>query len=131
MRWGAGIEFMRLDEIRERFGFLGVNDFVPAYGRVGLITDDTRMTLFTAEGLIRRGVALRTGESAIPPTLQIDPETASLFAHGVRPAPIPACPARIALIRRSCSSSAASSTIASTGAALGASASTTNVVVGS
>jgi len=50
---GAGIEFLSLDEIRQRFGLFGVQDFVPSYGRQGAITDDTQMTLFTAEGLMR------------------------------------------------------------------------------
>ena len=50
---GAPIEFMRLSEIRERFGPQGLREFAPAYGRLGAITDDTQMTLFTAEGLLR------------------------------------------------------------------------------
>ena len=50
---GAPVEFMRLSEIRERFGGEGLTDFAPAYGRLGAITDDTQMTLFTAEGLLR------------------------------------------------------------------------------
>jgi ADP-ribosylglycohydrolase len=48
---GAPVEFLRLAEIRARFGADGIRDFAPAYGRVGAITDDTQMTLFTAEGL--------------------------------------------------------------------------------
>lgn len=50
---GAPVEFLSLDEIRQRFGPTGVTDLVPAYGRVGAITDDTQMTMFTAEGLLR------------------------------------------------------------------------------
>ena len=50
---GAPVEFMRLAEIRARFGPEGVTGYAPAYGRPGAITDDTQMTLFTAEGLIR------------------------------------------------------------------------------
>ncbi len=50
---GAPIEFLRLSEIRERFGRDGITDYAPAYGRLGAITDDTQMTLFTAEGLLR------------------------------------------------------------------------------
>ena len=50
---GAPIEFMRLSEIRERFGPEGLTDYAPAYGKLGAITDDTQMTLFTAEGLLR------------------------------------------------------------------------------
>ncbi len=49
---GAGIEFLSLDEIEESFGPGGVKTFTPAYGSDAPITDDTQMTLFTAEGLI-------------------------------------------------------------------------------
>ena len=49
---GAGVEFLSLAEIRERFGPAGVTGYVPAYGRTGAITDDTQMTLFTAEGML-------------------------------------------------------------------------------
>ncbi|MBK9214643.1 MAG: ADP-ribosylglycohydrolase family protein [Chloracidobacterium sp.] len=50
---GAAVEFDTLDRIRERFGESGLADYAPAYGRLGAITDDTQMTLFTAEGLLR------------------------------------------------------------------------------
>src|SRR4051794_25508275 len=50
---GAPIEFDSLAEIRSRFGPDGLSDYAPAYGGLGKITDDTQMTLFTAEGLIR------------------------------------------------------------------------------
>jgi ADP-ribosylglycohydrolase len=49
---GAPIEFDSLDEIRSRHGAAGLLEPAPAFGRVGAITDDTQMTLFTAEGLI-------------------------------------------------------------------------------
>lgn len=50
---GAGIEFQSLASLRERYGPGGITDFVPAYGHDAPITDDTQMTLFTAEGLLR------------------------------------------------------------------------------
>ncbi len=56
---GAPVEFMRRTEILERFGPGGITAYAPAYGRVGAITDDTQMTLFTAEGLIRTWVRRR------------------------------------------------------------------------
>ncbi|MFD7657634.1 ADP-ribosylglycohydrolase family protein [Actinosynnema sp. NPDC059797] len=55
---GGSIEFDRIDRIRGRFGPSGLTDYAPAYGRLGAITDDTQMTLFTLEGLLlarRRG----------------------------------------------------------------------------
>lgn len=50
---GAAVEFHSRDEIVSAFGAGGIRDFAAAYGRTGAITDDTQMTLFTAEGLIR------------------------------------------------------------------------------
>ncbi len=49
---GASIEFMSIEQIRSSFGDEGLTDYSKAYGRIGSITDDTQMTLFTAEGLI-------------------------------------------------------------------------------
>jgi ADP-ribosylglycohydrolase len=49
---GAGIEFASLAEITRNHGPAGVDDFVHCYGRDVAITDDTQMTLFTAEGLV-------------------------------------------------------------------------------
>jgi ADP-ribosylglycohydrolase len=51
---GAPIEFMGIEEIRRRFGPDGLTDYAPVYGRRGAITDDTQMTLFTAEALVGR-----------------------------------------------------------------------------
>ncbi|TDC77822.1 ADP-ribosylglycohydrolase family protein [Streptomyces hainanensis] len=64
---GAGVEFDSLEAIRERHGAEGVTDYVPAYGRRGAITDDTQMTLFTVDGLIRAHVRRDTG-AWHPPT---------------------------------------------------------------
>ncbi|WP_217996618.1 ADP-ribosylglycohydrolase family protein [Piscicoccus intestinalis] len=51
---GASIEFDSWGTIRARFGERGLTGYAPAYGRSGgAITDDTQMTLFTADGLIR------------------------------------------------------------------------------
>ncbi|OBB71932.1 ADP-ribosylglycohydrolase family protein [Mycobacterium sp. 852014-52144_SCH5372336] len=68
---GAPVEFMSWRNIVERFGADGVTDYVPAYGRIGAITDDTQMTMFTAEGLIRsfvrgsiKGITTEVGVTA-------------------------------------------------------------------
>lgn len=53
---GARPEFLDLADIRDEFGPEGVRDFVRVYGRRGAITDDTQMTLFSAEGVIRAWV---------------------------------------------------------------------------
>ena len=47
---------MKRTEILRKFGPKGITQYAPAYGGIGRITDDTQMTLFTAEGLIRAWV---------------------------------------------------------------------------
>ena len=64
---GAPVEFMTLSEIRERFGPAGIVEFAPSYGRLGTITDDTQMTLFTADGFLRAAVrGYSKGISSVP-----------------------------------------------------------------
>jgi ADP-ribosyl-[dinitrogen reductase] hydrolase len=53
---GAPVEFDSIDRIRKRFGSVGITELAEPYRRLGAITDDTQMTLFTAEGLIRAHV---------------------------------------------------------------------------
>lgn len=50
---GAPVEFMSLDQILNRFGPVGITDYAEAFGKVGAITDDTQLTLFSAEGVLR------------------------------------------------------------------------------
>lgn len=54
---GEGVEFDSIDTIRQRFGAAGLRDYVNPV--LGSITDDTQMTLFTLEGLIRAHNATR------------------------------------------------------------------------
>ncbi|MDK1472590.1 ADP-ribosylglycohydrolase family protein [Streptomyces sp. 549] len=58
---GAGVEFDSLSAIRDAHGPDGVTGYVPAYGRRGAVTDDTQMTLFTVDGLIRAHVRRDAG----------------------------------------------------------------------
>ncbi|GIU92725.1 MAG: putative ADP-ribosylglycohydrolase [Acidimicrobiia bacterium] len=53
---GAPVEFLSLPEILSRYGPAGVSGYVED-GGVGRFTDDTQMTLFTAEGLLRARAA--------------------------------------------------------------------------
>ncbi len=53
---GAPVEFHSPEEIRKQYGPDGITDMVEAFGRIGAITDDTQMSLFTAEGMLRAGV---------------------------------------------------------------------------
>ncbi|SDX31993.1 ADP-ribosylglycohydrolase [Amycolatopsis xylanica] len=50
---GAATEFDSIDRIREIAGPDGITDFIEAYGGIGKITDDTQMTMFTLEALLR------------------------------------------------------------------------------
>jgi ADP-ribosylglycohydrolase len=61
---GADVEFLSTAAIRERFGPAGVTGYPGGHGR---ITDDTQMTLFTAEGLIRAAHADRRSERSGEP----------------------------------------------------------------
>jgi ADP-ribosyl-[dinitrogen reductase] hydrolase len=64
---GAPIEFQGISEIRASHGEAGITDYVSVYGRHGAITDDTQMTLFTGEGLLRAWVRqMEKGISHIP-----------------------------------------------------------------
>jgi ADP-ribosylglycohydrolase len=47
---GAPVEFLSLSEIRKIYGKKGIVEYPDNHGR---FTDDTQMTLFTAEGLLR------------------------------------------------------------------------------
>ena len=50
---GAPIEFMSITQIRNNYGISGVKAYVEYPDGTGEFTDDTQMTLFTAEGLLR------------------------------------------------------------------------------
>jgi ADP-ribosylglycohydrolase len=54
---GAPVEFLDLDEILRAYGQQGIRDYAPAYGKLGAITDDTQMTLFTAEAVLSAHIA--------------------------------------------------------------------------
>ncbi|MBB2741684.1 UNVERIFIED_ORG: ADP-ribosylglycohydrolase [Microbispora rosea subsp. rosea] len=57
---GAPVEFDSIASIRRDHGRAGLTDLVPDWrGETGLVTDDTQMTLFTVEGLIRADVRVR------------------------------------------------------------------------
>jgi ADP-ribosylglycohydrolase len=50
---GYTVEFMKLDEIKAKFGEEGITDLeLNPYSGKALVSDDTQMTLFTVDGLI-------------------------------------------------------------------------------
>ena len=58
---GAPVEFMTMEEIRRRYGASGVTGYVEFWSGQGAFTDDTQMTLFTAEGLALAGLQSQRG----------------------------------------------------------------------
>ncbi|QQS49428.1 MAG: ADP-ribosylglycohydrolase family protein [Acidobacteriota bacterium] len=66
---GAPVEFMSIDAIRRKYGEQGIADYDYAYGRRGAVTDDTQMTLFTAEGMLRAIVRGRERGICHPPSV--------------------------------------------------------------
>jgi ADP-ribosylglycohydrolase len=115
---GAPVEFDSIGAIRNRYGHAGVTGYLPAYGRDGgAITDDTQMTLFTAEGLLRafvrerkKGIATDVPElirrsylrwlvtQGLRPPTDFDPESAgSGWLIGVRGLHSPRAPGNTCL----------------------------------
>lgn len=66
---GAPLEFWSRTEIDVAFGPRGLRDFVPLHGTVGAITDDTQLTLFTAEALLRVRVQSHNYRRSYPPLI--------------------------------------------------------------
>jgi ADP-ribosylglycohydrolase len=63
---GAPIEFWSLNEVRQRLGSEGLTDYVSVPANY---TDDTQMSLFTAEGLIRASIRMRSKGICYPPAV--------------------------------------------------------------
>ncbi len=49
---GYSVEFLQWDEIRDKFGAVGIQSLQASSNGVAVISDDTQMTLFTAAGLL-------------------------------------------------------------------------------
>ena len=79
---GAPVEFLSLGEIRNKYGAGGITAYDIAYGRKGAITDDTQMTLFTAEGLLRAQNRMRERGIANPPFMVHDAYLRWLMTQG-------------------------------------------------
>lgn len=58
---GAPVEFLQVDQILAEHGDSGVRRFAGTAWPPGTVTDDTQMTLFTVEGMIRAGVRTDRG----------------------------------------------------------------------
>lgn len=60
---GVPVEFLTIAEIRKIFGPEGIRTFLETPGGIGIVSDDTQMTLFTAEGLLNEYHRCRAGGS--------------------------------------------------------------------
>ncbi|MER6126478.1 ADP-ribosylglycohydrolase family protein [Streptomyces sp. NPDC001795] len=65
--FGAPLDGLTLEEIRQTHGHEGLTDLAFGHGRCGAITDLTQLTLFSVDGLIRAQVRRDTG-AWHPPT---------------------------------------------------------------
>ena len=86
---GAPVEFKSLKNIREEFGPDGIKNYSEYSGFKGAITDDTQMTMFTAEGCIRafmRGIERGIGT---PKTVIRNAYQRWLITQGQEPPPNP------------------------------------------
>ncbi|EPT1451864.1 ADP-ribosylglycohydrolase family protein [Escherichia coli] len=66
---GLPVEFLSLAAIRKKHGPAGIQGYEPCYGGIGRFSDDTQMSLFTAEGLldaeVGRGNLVTAGAQAL------------------------------------------------------------------
>ncbi|MGJ7907160.1 type VII secretion system-associated protein [Actinopolyspora sp. H202] len=63
---GYPVEFDSLRAIRDRFGPEGATGLEPSGADTAPISDDTQLTLFTLDGLIRAGHSVRRGQATDP-----------------------------------------------------------------
>ncbi|MDR1701442.1 MAG: ADP-ribosylglycohydrolase family protein [Sporomusaceae bacterium] len=67
---GYPIEFMKIEEIRNKYGKLGLTEIETNANGIAEITDDTQMTLFTAEGILRAASrSMEKGGVCHPPSV--------------------------------------------------------------
>lgn len=66
---GWPVEFMGIEDIKNKFGDLGICDLVTELDGKAQITDDTQMTMFTTEGLLRANSRLRDKGICHAPTV--------------------------------------------------------------
>lgn len=60
---GSAVEFLTIKSIPSKYGSSGITQYAQAYGKIGAITDDTQMTLFTLEGLLNAQCAPHANSS--------------------------------------------------------------------
>ena len=87
---GAPIEFFGTREIQRKFGPDGLDHYIEGLGSSGVFTDDTQMTLFTAEGILRANHRdLQKGIDGAETAIIYQSYLRWLHTQGSRPARIP------------------------------------------
>lgn len=66
---GWPVEFLQYEDILSRYGKYGICDLVPSKNGKAEVTDDTQMTLFTAEGILRNETRDNEKEFCDPPSV--------------------------------------------------------------
>lgn len=66
---GAPVEFLRYTQIIQKYGQEGIRDLETNSEGLALFTDDTQMTLFTAEGILRANTRGNVKGICHPPTV--------------------------------------------------------------
>lgn len=64
---GYAVEFSSLNAIRKKYGENGIADYALDYNGIAEFSDDTQMSLFTAEGLLNAVVGGKTFEKDVVP----------------------------------------------------------------
>lgn len=81
---GAPVEFMRLDEIHREFGPAGITS-PPVLLGISQISDDTQMSIFTAEGVLRAIVCDESQGVCNPVEVLHRAYLRWLYTQGIRP----------------------------------------------
>lgn len=81
---GWPVEFMRLAEIKKRYGERGIENLVLNADGKAEITDDTQLTLFTAEGLLRASTRRNLRGNCHIPTVVYHAYLRWLHTQGVK-----------------------------------------------
>ncbi|MGI6588478.1 MAG: ADP-ribosylglycohydrolase family protein [Peptococcia bacterium] len=67
--FGSPVDLLNYNEIKEKYGKKGIVDLVCEENGKARITDDTQLTLFTAEGLLRAETRKRARGACYPPSI--------------------------------------------------------------
>lgn len=79
---GAPVEFLTYNEIKLRYGENGVGNLIYNQFQKAKITDDTQMTMFTAEGILRANTRYKHKGICHPPSVVYHAYLRWLYTQG-------------------------------------------------